>query len=102
MAFRWYSNGMRTTIDRAGRIVIPKALRDRAGLEPGTEVEVRYRYGLVELQPRPAPTKGGLVEEGSVLVWDGGPDARPFDVLEAIEDSREERTDEIVRGDSFE
>jgi AbrB family looped-hinge helix DNA binding protein len=30
---------MRTTIDRAGRLVIPKALRDRLGLLPG-EVEV--------------------------------------------------------------
>ena len=31
---------MRTTIDRAGRIVIPAALRERAGLTPGSELEV--------------------------------------------------------------
>ena len=30
---------MRTTIDRAGRLVIPKVLRDQLGLTPG-EVEV--------------------------------------------------------------
>ncbi|MCA1692806.1 MAG: AbrB/MazE/SpoVT family DNA-binding domain-containing protein [Acidimicrobiales bacterium] len=30
---------MRTTIDKAGRLVIPKPLRDRLGLQPG-EVEV--------------------------------------------------------------
>jgi AbrB family looped-hinge helix DNA binding protein len=30
---------MRTTIDRAGRLVIPKALRDEVGLVPG-EVEL--------------------------------------------------------------
>lgn len=30
---------MRTTIDKAGRLVIPKALRDQLGLQPG-EVEV--------------------------------------------------------------
>ncbi|MDQ6928869.1 MAG: AbrB/MazE/SpoVT family DNA-binding domain-containing protein [Actinomycetota bacterium] len=30
---------MRTTIDSAGRLVIPKSLRDRVGLRPG-EVEV--------------------------------------------------------------
>jgi AbrB family looped-hinge helix DNA binding protein len=30
---------MRTTIDKAGRVVIPKALRDRIGLGPG-EVEL--------------------------------------------------------------
>lgn len=36
---RWYRDGMRTTIDKAGRLVIPKPLRDRLGLRPG-EVEV--------------------------------------------------------------
>jgi len=30
---------MRTTVDKAGRLVIPKALRDRLGMGPG-EVEV--------------------------------------------------------------
>lgn len=31
---------MRTTIDKAGRLVLPKSLRDAAGIGPG-EVEVR-------------------------------------------------------------
>jgi AbrB family looped-hinge helix DNA binding protein len=30
---------MRATIDRAGRVVVPKALRDQVGLTPG-EVEI--------------------------------------------------------------
>jgi AbrB family looped-hinge helix DNA binding protein len=31
---------MRTTIDKAGRVVIPAAARERAGLTPGTELEI--------------------------------------------------------------
>lgn len=31
---------MRTTIDRAGRVVIPAPIRARLGLRPGTELEV--------------------------------------------------------------
>jgi AbrB family looped-hinge helix DNA binding protein len=31
---------MKTTIDKAGRVVIPAAVRERAGLRPGTEIEV--------------------------------------------------------------
>jgi AbrB family looped-hinge helix DNA binding protein len=31
---------MRTTIDKAGRVVIPAVLRERAGLIPGSELEV--------------------------------------------------------------
>ena len=31
---------MRTTIDKAGRIVIPAAIRERAGLVPGGELEI--------------------------------------------------------------
>jgi AbrB family looped-hinge helix DNA binding protein len=31
---------MRSTIDKAGRVVIPASIRDRAGLRPGTALEV--------------------------------------------------------------
>jgi AbrB family looped-hinge helix DNA binding protein len=31
---------MRTTIDKAGRVVIPASLREKAGFRPGAEVEI--------------------------------------------------------------
>jgi AbrB family looped-hinge helix DNA binding protein len=31
---------MRTTIDKAGRVVIPASVRERAGFAPGTAIEV--------------------------------------------------------------
>ena len=42
---------MKITIDSAGRIVIPKSIRVRLGLEAGGVVNVRERDGLLELEP---------------------------------------------------
>jgi AbrB family looped-hinge helix DNA binding protein len=57
---------MRTTIDDAGRVVIPKELRTRAGLSGGQEVEINERDGTIEIEPAPTPmrlkrTRGGVV-----------------------------------------
>ena len=42
---------MKTTIDAAGRLVLPKKLREQAGFEPGMELEVRYCDGRIEVEP---------------------------------------------------
>ena len=36
---------MKTTIDKAGRVVIPAMIRERAGLAPGVEIDVRVSEG---------------------------------------------------------
>lgn len=41
---------MRATIDKAGRLVIPKALRERLGLRPG-EVEVVADGSSLRVEP---------------------------------------------------
>lgn len=48
---------MKTTIDAAGRVVVPKVLRDRLGLVGGRTVEIREREGRLELEPVPTPMK---------------------------------------------
>jgi AbrB family looped-hinge helix DNA binding protein len=40
---------MKTTIDKAGRVVIPAALRARAGLTAGTELEVLVEDSAIRL-----------------------------------------------------
>jgi AbrB family looped-hinge helix DNA binding protein len=45
---------MVTTMDSAGRIVLPKAARERADLKPGAEIEVRVIDGRIELEPAAA------------------------------------------------
>jgi AbrB family looped-hinge helix DNA binding protein len=46
---------MRSTIDAAGRIVVPKVLRERLGLAGGTVVDIRERDGRLEIEPVPTP-----------------------------------------------
>lgn len=40
---------MRTTIDGAGRLVVPKALRQELGFAPGTELELDAVDGRLEV-----------------------------------------------------
>jgi AbrB family looped-hinge helix DNA binding protein len=57
---------MQVVIDQAGRIVLPKPIRDALGLLPGTTVDITpYGAGA---QLLPAGRTARLVEEGGVLV----------------------------------
>ncbi len=42
---------MKTTIDKAGRVVVPKALRDILGLSAGEALEIREADGRIEIEP---------------------------------------------------
>jgi AbrB family looped-hinge helix DNA binding protein len=42
---------VRTTIDGTGRLVIPKAIRDRLGLHGNEQVEITERDGRIEIEP---------------------------------------------------
>lgn len=60
---------MRTTIDAGGRVVIPKAMRDRLGLRPGVVVDVVEVDNGVEVRVDTADI--GLAEVGGVVVATG-------------------------------
>lgn len=47
----WYNEPMKATIDRAGRVVLPKPIREAAGLTGGQEVEVRLVGFVIEIAP---------------------------------------------------
>lgn len=79
---------MRTTIDGAGRVVIPKPLRDEAGLLAGAEVDVELRDGKIEIEAVPVPMR--LVRRGGKFVIESEGDVPPLtdedvrDVLDRI------------------
>jgi AbrB family looped-hinge helix DNA binding protein len=57
---------MKTTIDKAGRVVIPAGIRERAGLRPGMELEVTVDDLAIHLVPSGSGPR--LVRRGQRLV----------------------------------
>jgi len=53
--FRGIVRAMRARIDRAGRIVVPKPLRQALGLKPGQPLEIRAGDGRLEIEVAPTP-----------------------------------------------
>jgi AbrB family looped-hinge helix DNA binding protein len=78
-------------IDRAGRLVIPKAFRARLQLRAGDRLEVELAPDGIILRPQRA-TRAGLAPHGSRMIWDA-PDAvlSQEDVEAALSRGREER-----------
>ncbi len=87
-------NGMELKIDKAGRIVLPKPLRQRLGLKPGTALEaVEKPEGVllkrVEQRPSMIKVDGLWVHQGR---------AEPGANWERIlEDVREERIASFIK-----
>ena len=59
---------MKSAIDSAGRVVIPKPLRVRLGLEHGRVVEIRERDGRIEIEPAATPMSLARRRGGAVAV----------------------------------
>jgi bifunctional DNA-binding transcriptional regulator/antitoxin component of YhaV-PrlF toxin-antitoxin module len=60
---------MRTTIDAAGRLVIPRVIREQVGVYGVTEVDIELDGAAIRIEP--ASAAGGLVEEDGRLVIPG-------------------------------
>lgn len=60
---------MTLRVDKAGRVILPKSLRDRSGLHEGSAPELRETTeGLVQ---QPEPHRPSLAREGPFLVHAG-------------------------------
>lgn len=88
---------MTTTIDRAGRVVIPKDMRDRNGLTPGCTVNIREQDGRIEIEPEfmeadlvPGPHGLLFIQPRHPV-----PPRTVEDVRATIERQRQERMDKI-------
>lgn len=79
-------NAMKTTIDAASRIVVPRPLRQALGLRPGQPLEIRARDGRLEIEIAPTPMRLKTQGKGLVAV----PDAElPALTAEQVRDTLE-------------
>jgi AbrB family looped-hinge helix DNA binding protein len=80
---------MRTTIDGAGRLVVPKPIRDRLLLGAGVEVEVDEHDGVIEIRPVPAVV--------TIVDTPDGPLAEPSEDMPVLTDAMVRETLDRVR-----
>jgi AbrB family looped-hinge helix DNA binding protein len=79
---------MQATLDKFGRIVIPKRVRDDLGLEPGSVLKVEERGEDILLSVMSEDPEAALEWKGGVLVFTG---EALGDLTNAVERDREER-----------
>jgi len=91
MAYRWYTTivNATTTIDKAGRIVLPKQIRQELQLGPGDVIELEASEDRVVL--RPARGKGRMYKEHGMWVFDSGEPLTVEMVNKTLRQVREER-----------
>jgi AbrB family looped-hinge helix DNA binding protein len=79
---------MKTTIDKAGRVVIPAPARAHAGFRPGTELEVLVEDFSVRLVRRAPGPKLVRVSGRLVARPAGGSQPPRVDVARLVEEER--------------
>ena len=82
---------IRLTLDKAGRIVLPKSVRDDLRLEAGATLELETSDDGITL--RPVPANGRLVKEHGVWVFQSDEPLTDEIVEEAARKIRKERDD---------
>jgi AbrB family looped-hinge helix DNA binding protein len=81
---------MQVTIDAAGRVVVPKPLRDELGLSPNTRLEIDVVDGHLELSAPDRPPRVVEGPNGPVVAATGTP-VSDDDVRRVLEAARERR-----------
>lgn len=81
------------TLDSAGRLVLPKAMRDQLHLSAGSKLKANVVADKIELTPEP-DLDVRIERRGKLLVIVGG---APFSAVAAIKADREEREEVLAR-----
>jgi AbrB family looped-hinge helix DNA binding protein len=77
------------TLDKAGRIVLPKPVRDELQLSPGDSLEIESSEERIVL--RPARARGQMKKEAGVWVYDSGEALSPETIRNTMRKVRDQR-----------
>jgi AbrB family looped-hinge helix DNA binding protein len=80
-------------IDQAGRVVLPKPVRDQLQLEPGESLEMESYEDHIVL--RPIRGNAPIRKKRGIWVFRSGTPLAASQVDDAIREVREERADEV-------
>ena len=82
------------SMDKAGRIVIPKEVRERLGADESTRFDLEIVLDRIELKPQGSSKPEAKVykKDGMWMVSTGG---EPFDAMKSIQAMREERMEAV-------
>lgn len=80
------------TIDKAGRVVLPKSIRERLHLREGSRLKVEVLGDRLELTQEAPEVRVEMRGKRRVVVgWDG------FDAAGAVKAAREEQLDRLAK-----
>lgn len=79
----------KVTLDRAGRVVLPKTLRDQMHLSPGDTLDITVKGDEMTLRPRRGATP--LQKERGVWVFRSGKPLTAGDTEETLRNIRAQR-----------
>ncbi len=90
---------MTATIDKFGRVLIPKPLRDRLGFLPGSEILLDvhlYSDGAPTLELRREAASNALEVRDGILVYTGAIDPAANDIVGFIKEQRDGRSRRLM------
>jgi AbrB family looped-hinge helix DNA binding protein len=82
----------RLSVDKAGRIVIPKNVRERLRIAPGDPLEIESDEDRITL--RPVRSKARLVKEKGIWVYQG--EVSDYSITDLIDRVREARNKQVT------
>ncbi len=82
------------TLGKAGRLVVPKSVRDLLGLHEGSRLRVKAMSGKFEVAPEPENVRIEMRDGFPIIL--GGPPRKRGDIVRAIKAGRDEATERVT------